>query len=222
MMLACLFDDFAYSCDYYTSQTTVNNGYGCTHQDQEEIDFDQYMGKNHGKCSCNSCPLGCEADQEAWVRAENVDWDGFDADQEGGVAEGEYILVRFDSEASADKRAAVINYKKRINRFNRDYLIGLSKLLAEHPDEPASKIFFRLERPKTIAYVDENTTKNRRCNRCGNVVLKETEKMDGAYPYACVYCDENMYEIETSTGDTHGADEFVALCYAALNLSLDQ
>ena len=38
--------------------------------------------------------------------------------------------------------------------------------------------------PKTYAYVMENDTVNRRCNRCGSVVLKETNVPD--YPYQCM------------------------------------
>lgn len=73
------------------------------------------------------------------------------------------------------------------------------------------KEMFSIEKsPKTFAYVLENDTLNRRCNRCGEVVLKETA-VEG-YPYQCMGCDENLYEAETFIGDAHSDEEFNELC----------
>lgn len=55
--------------------------------------------------------------------------------------------------------------------------------------------------PKTHAYVLENDTINRRCNRCGSVVLKETNI--SGYPFQCMSCDENVFTIETHLGKPH-------------------
>lgn len=70
---------------------------------------------------------------------------------------------------------------------------------------------FNVEKaPKTFAYVLENDTINRRCNMCGAVVLKETF-VEG-YPYQCMSCDENLYEIETHIGELHTDEELDELC----------
>lgn len=79
---------------------------------------------------------------------------------------------------------------------------------------------FNIEKyPKTFAYVLENDTINRRCNRCGCVVLKETNVPD--YPYQCMSCDENMYEFETHIGNDHTDEELDKLCIDTLILELD-
>lgn len=75
------------------------------------------------------------------------------------------------------------------------------------------------ENPKTYAYVMENDTVNRRCNKCGSVVLRETN-IEG-YPYQCMDCDENMYEIETHIGEPHTEEELDDLLINTLILCLD-
>lgn len=48
--------------------------------------------------------------------------------------------------------------------------------------------------PKSEEYVRKNLVPYRLCNRCGNHVLKsELEE----YTYQCMYCDEDLYSIET-------------------------
>ena len=38
----------------------------------------------------------------------------------------------------------------------------------------------------------------RYCNRCGELVVKEPNiDLKKEYPYVCLECDENLYEIET-------------------------
>jgi hypothetical protein len=55
-------DEMVQICGYFTTETTVNNGYGCKHPDQEEQDEDLYTGRQHGKCYAFNCPLAPEAD----------------------------------------------------------------------------------------------------------------------------------------------------------------
>ena len=74
--------------------------------------------------------------------------------------------------------------------------------------------------PKTYNYVMENDTVNRRCNRCGSVVLKETNIK--GYPYQCMACDENMYEMETHIGEPHTNEELDELLVNTLVLCLDE
>ena len=73
--------------------------------------------------------------------------------------------------------------------------------------------------PKTFSYVLENDTCNIRCNQCGCVVLKETNIKD--YPYQCMACDENMFEVETHKGGHHTDREFQDLLLNSLILELD-
>jgi predicted SprT family Zn-dependent metalloprotease len=76
--------------------------------------------------------------------------------------------------------------------------------------------------PKTLCYVIENDTFTKRCNMCGSVVLKETNKTDDNYPYQCMSCDENLFEIETHDGDYHTPEEFdELLCNTRDLLELD-
>lgn len=43
--------------------------------------------------------------------------------------------------------------------------------------------------------------KKRYCNRCGEIVRRETEKeLRREYPFFCPNCDENMYRFETHKG----------------------
>ena len=69
-----------------------------------------------------------------------------------------------------------------------------------------TKRFDVTKHPKTYAYVMENDTVIRRCNRCGSVVLRETSIDE--YPYQCMSCDENMFGIETHIGQPHTSEEF--------------
>lgn len=72
--------------------------------------------------------------------------------------------------------------------------------------------------PKTHAYVLKNDTINRRCNRCGSVVLKETNII--GYPFQCMSCDENMLTIETHLGNPHTDAELNELCIKTRDLLL--
>ena len=111
---AMTFDEFATVCNYFTSDTDLNNGYGCTHPQQEDED---------GCCFCWKCPLGIEADQEDLT---NPDIDWTDECSEEEVGESEYIVVRCDDFASADERMAVYNYDRYMHRYDQQWL-------KEHP-----------------------------------------------------------------------------------------
>ena len=58
------FDTFVGGCNYFDSNSDVNNGYGCTHPEQEE------KQKGKGCCFCFSCPLGTPADEESFEEPE--------------------------------------------------------------------------------------------------------------------------------------------------------
>jgi hypothetical protein len=60
-------DHVSFHCGYFTADTTVNNGYGCSHPDQHVTDFDFLTNKKHGMCYCFSCPLGNEADEQDFL-----------------------------------------------------------------------------------------------------------------------------------------------------------
>ncbi|MBR2401403.1 MAG: hypothetical protein IKB01_01350 [Lachnospiraceae bacterium] len=74
------------------------------------------------------------------------------------------------------------------------------------------------ESKKTLEYVERNDTRNRRCNRCGSVVLMEPTVK--GYPYQCMNCDENLYEIETHIGEKHTDEEYEKLCCNTRDLLL--
>lgn len=59
--------------------------------------------------------------------------------------------------------------------------------------------------PKTYEYVIKNITPNIRCNRCGSICLKSEAK---GYKYQCMYCDEDLYSIETHESEKYNENEF--------------
>ena len=77
-------------------------------------------------------------------------------------------------------------------------------------DDAFMAAFNPTESPKSFTYVLAHNTENRRCNRCGSVVL--TEEPGSGYPYQCIHCDEDLYEIETHLGHKYTSEEFVTLC----------
>lgn len=68
MRIAKSFDNFVSECPYFNGNSDVNNGYGCNHENQEEIDNGQ------GKCYCWSCPLGYPADEES-LEEDDIEWE---------------------------------------------------------------------------------------------------------------------------------------------------
>ncbi len=120
--MMCHFDEFAYMCQYFTSETAVNNGYGCTHPEQEETDPDRENGgKEHGKCYDFSCPLCLMAEEEDFDPAQHPDYD-LDGATMDDYAEGEYVLVNVDSDASEDEKKAYASYERFLHRYDFEWL----------------------------------------------------------------------------------------------------
>lgn len=112
MKKAVLFDEFSYQCPFFISDTDINNGYGCSHTEQEERE----EGKTIGSCFCHTCPLGIEAEEEDLTcPKELIDWDGLC--EEGEVAESEYLLVDIGEAASEVQKEALYDYGTYMNRY---------------------------------------------------------------------------------------------------------
>mgnify|MGYP000194064395 CR=1 FL=1 len=77
------FDTFVGGCNYFDGNSDVNNGYGCTHPEQEE------KQKGKGCCFCFSCPLGTPADEESFEEPD-INWNGTEKE---GVGEDDYIII---------------------------------------------------------------------------------------------------------------------------------
>jgi hypothetical protein len=115
------FEEFAHVCPYFTCDTAVNNGYGCTHPEQTESDpDDEHDGKEHGKCYDFSCPLCFTVEEEDFDQAKNpdCDMDGLTLDD---YSEGEYVMVNIDADATDDEKIAYRDYERYINRYNPEY-----------------------------------------------------------------------------------------------------
>lgn len=118
------FDSFVSSCKFFTSEFSVNNGYGCTHPKQEETDKDE-EGIERGKCYCHSCPFGLEADKED-VDNPDIDWGDIDPREEcfsdtGYFVEGEYLGICVGEAADDEEKKAMASYDAYLNRYNRFY-----------------------------------------------------------------------------------------------------
>ena len=127
-----MFDDFSSVCQYFNCETSVNNGYGCNHQEQEETDLDA-DGKKQGKCYCWSCPLGTEPDEEDWNNPA-VDFDGFQLTDFTGcdgkwLMDSDHISVCVEPDAAEAEKTALYNYERRVNRYNPDWDGGTWKHL---------------------------------------------------------------------------------------------
>ena len=108
MRKAVVFDEFAYVCQYFTSNTDLNNGYGCTHPEQTQTP---------GCCFCCSCPLGIEAEQaDIDNPIETINWDGLCED--GIIWESEYLLINCGEECSADEKEALRRYDEYMHRYD--------------------------------------------------------------------------------------------------------
>lgn len=112
---AAVFDTFAYRCPYFDVKTNVNNGYGCSHPNNDEKREDE-SGKMIAPCYCCNCPLGMSADDES-LDNPDIDWDG-DKPEPGDV-EDEYLIIRTDEQSSDDEKNAWDNYQRYINRYNK-------------------------------------------------------------------------------------------------------
>lgn len=94
-------DNVVEACGYFTSDTTVNSGYGCRHPDQEDVE-EEYQEPGEpvrdpptcGRCFAFTCPLGAELnpseDEEdtAEFRKRGLDPASF--------SDGEWMLVDVD------------------------------------------------------------------------------------------------------------------------------
>ena len=125
MRKAVLFEDFAYQCPFFNSDTDVNNGYGCNHPYQMETQ--EWDGKEIGCCFCFSCPLGIEAEQEDLTDRnhpdaikDEIDWDGLCED--GEVTEGDYLLVEVGEIATEEQKKAMWNYDLYMHRYDKKWL----------------------------------------------------------------------------------------------------
>lgn len=52
-------DTLCYKCGYFTTDTEINNGYGCLHPEHE-----RRKGNSVGCCFASSCPLGYFDDED--------------------------------------------------------------------------------------------------------------------------------------------------------------
>lgn len=120
MKQAVIFDQFARVCDYFEPNTDVNNGYGCSHPNQEETE--EIDGKEQGMCFCFCCPLGIPAEQcdkdknDPDAVPDEIDWDGLCDD--GIVYEDEYLLVDSSQDAPEDVQKALKDYNEYLNRYS--------------------------------------------------------------------------------------------------------
>lgn len=113
-------DNLANECGYFTTETTVNNHYGCKHPDQEEQDEDYRTGKQHGKCYCFSCPLGHEADEEDFLNHDENPED---------MSEGEWIVLEKDWK----KQEIEKHYQESKKNYNVEGESHLDYYRSKHP-----------------------------------------------------------------------------------------
>lgn len=66
--------------------------------------------------------------------------------------------------------------------------------------------------PASTKYVKRRIRNNIRCNRCGAIVLKsELRHSENKYKYQCMFCDEDLYGIETHKGSPCSMQEAIEL-----------
>lgn len=85
MRIAKNFDNFVSECPYFNGNADVNNGYGCEHKAQKEVENGQ------GKCYCWSCPCGYPADEES-LQENDITREG-GKPEEGSMEEDSYIIL---------------------------------------------------------------------------------------------------------------------------------
>lgn len=112
------FDEFAYCCPFFTSETEVNNGYGCKHPAQEQREENQAVGS----CYCWSCPLGIEAEAEDCGKKE-IDYDGItDQDIKDGEGNSQYLLINCGKDAAKEEKAALYSYERFAHWYDLAWL----------------------------------------------------------------------------------------------------
>lgn len=66
--------------------------------------------------------------------------------------------------------------------------------------------------PASTKYVKRRIRNKIRCNRCGAIVLKsELRHTENKYKYQCMFCDEDLYGIETHKGAPCSTEEAMEL-----------
>lgn len=86
------------ACGYFTARTTVNNGYGCRHPEQQDVEDERGpvppRPATCGRCFAFTCPLGSELSpsEDPEDRQEFIDRDMDPAD----FSDGEWMLVEVD------------------------------------------------------------------------------------------------------------------------------
>jgi hypothetical protein len=74
-------DNFINECGLFTSNTDLNNGYGCKSKSKDKCE--------KGKCYSWDCPLAVEADEQAF---KDVDSNLYIDFKKGLLTEGEWLL----------------------------------------------------------------------------------------------------------------------------------
>jgi hypothetical protein len=97
-------DNLVEECGYSTSRTTVNNGYGCRHPEQEDVEEEDLDGLREmgvqgpspfkcGRCFTFTCPLGAELNPSQEEDAETMRECGEDPDS---MSDGVWMLVEIE------------------------------------------------------------------------------------------------------------------------------
>ena len=81
-------DGLVRRCGYFNGNADVNNGYGCDHPEQEDIEEGQ------GRCFDFSCPLGISLHPETEpLDREYFSQDETDVDYWGNMSDGTWMLL---------------------------------------------------------------------------------------------------------------------------------
>lgn len=129
------FDSFSTACPwaFCHGEGHVNNGYNCSHPNQEETEDDSGY-TTIGRCHCFSCPLGtmaeaCDLGQDPddpdAIRGD-IDWSGVDCGADGKPSvdtldEEDTLLVRSDMGKDTDQSEALFWWESYLNRYNADW-----------------------------------------------------------------------------------------------------
>lgn len=129
------FDSFSTACPwaFCHGEGHVNNGYNCSHPNQEETEDDGGY-TTIGRCHCFSCPLGtmaeaCDLGQDPddpdAIR-DDIDWSGVDCGADGRPSvdtldEEDTLLVRSDMGKDTDPSEALFWWESYLNRYNADW-----------------------------------------------------------------------------------------------------
>lgn len=114
------FDDFSRACPWFTTETGVNNCYGCQHPEQVETQPGK-DGLEHGCCFNSVCPVGYLVDEEAFndpdIDRNDFEKGDFIIDGEVIIDDGDHLIINIADDASEDEKRAYTAYLKFINRY---------------------------------------------------------------------------------------------------------